>query len=842
MAMGLQDAVTSLDFLNLGPNVAVHTMVELFCGVVALLIASLLLIAALHTRKLSSGLFGGSFLAMGMFDLLHAVTNPFTQVSVFVMFHTLSVATGAAFMLAGAVVQLYASYKERSVRAGRDVLISLTVIIAGMTIYFALNAPTHSQQEFDTFSHLMHALAGGVFAVIAVSVFHLYGERMTAFSLVIAAELLLFAVGVTMFRVSSLWDPVWWGWHFVKAVFYLVTLIIIIIRYVGAVKLADSSSRQLLLKNEELAEAHVRLSRLVDDLQIRNWMINKASSSFGLDATLAVVAETLRKYTDFPCLELVLYAPPDQVGESQNRFGRKRDDWCVSVAPRPEPAQDGGTAVRWLSVHHEAGQAWLRFALRAHDDPLGYVAVPIAEPEQLADKWQPLSDIAAEMGQIFSNTLMYEKWNQACLFRLGLLHVSLILRSTLDHRVVRTMICREGGRLLDSDGVAVLYRTKASAAFSLEECGSGYRAEGEYLLSWLQTEAGARLLEELGRERHGMMWRNGSDLEVATESRAVLDETLSARSAVRLILPLVEENDLTGIVIFFRNEPIEFSAETQQNGHLLIRQFELALENARIYEDLRAANLLLLKAEKRKLTAERLFALGEMAATVAHEIRNPLGAIVNCAAVLRGAALKQPKAKAALEIIEDESKRLERLATNFLNVGKSPRPIRIEPVRLESAIEKVCEVMRRHVVNRELAVTISATYRGDGRAVMFDSDGLHEVVLNLVLNAIQAIEMEGEVKVTVRQRASSIFIAVVDSGIGIPPVMREQVFEPFVTGRSEGAGVGLAIVRRLILSWNGAIRIWSAHPSGTCFAVRVPLRHDAVLPVEKRSPVLTLAS
>lgn len=841
MAIALQDAVASLDFLDLGPNVAVHTMVELFCGAVALLIASLLLIAALHTRKLSSGLFGGSFLAMGVFDLLHAVTNPFTQVSVFVMFHTLSVGTGAAFMLAGAVVQLYASYKERSVRAGRDVLISLTVIITGMTIYFALNAPTHSQQEFDTFSHFMHALAGGVFAVIAVSVFHLYGERMTGFSLVIAAELLLFAVGVTLFRVSSLWDPVWWGWHFVKAVFYLVTLIIIVIRYVGAVKLADSSSRQLLLKNEELAEAHVRLSRLVDDLQIRNWMINKASSSFGLDATLAVVAETLRKYTDFACLELVLYARPDEVGESQNRFGRKRDDWCVSVAPRPE-AQESGTALRWLSVHQEGDRAWLRFALRAHDDPLGYVAVPIADPAQLADKWQPLSDIAAEMGQIFSNTLMYEKWNSACLFRLGLLHVSLILRSTLDHRIVRAMICREGGRLLDSDGVAVLYRTKSNAAFSLEECGSGYRTDAEYLLSWLQTDAGVRMLEELDRERHGMTWRSGGNPDVAVASRAALDENLSARSAVRLILPLVEENDLTGIVIFFRDEPIEFSAETQQNGHLLIRQFELALENARIYEDLRTANLLLLKAEKRKLTAERLFALGEMAATVAHEIRNPLGAIVNCAAVLRGAVLEQPKAKAALGIIEDESKRLERLATNFLNVGKSPKPIRIEPVRLEAAIEKVCEIMRRHVVNRELAVTISATYRGDGRALMFDTDGLHEVVLNLVLNAIQAIDKEGEVKVTIRQRDSSIFFAVVDSGIGIPPVMREQVFEPFVTGRSEGAGVGLAIVRRLILSWNGAIRIWSAHPSGTCFAVRVPLRHNAVLPVEKRDPALTLAS
>lgn len=842
MVMGLQDAVTSLDFLNLGPNVAVHTMIELFCGIVALLIASLLLIAALHSRKLSSGLFGGAFLAMGTFDLLHAVTNPFTQISIFVMFHTLSVATGAAFMLAGAVAQLYASYKERSVRAGRDIVVSLTVIITGMTIYFALNAPTHSQQTFDSFSHLTHALAGGVFAVIAVSVFHLYGERMTAFSLAIAAELLLFAVGVTLFRVSSLWDPVWWGWHFVKAVFYLVTLIIIIIRYVGAMKLADSSSRQLLLKNEELAEAHVRLSRMVDDLQIRNWMINKASSSFGLDATLAVVAETLRKYTGFECLDLVLYASPDEVGENQSRFGRKRDDWRVSVAPRPDDAKDNSTPVRWLSVHRQGDEMWLRFALRAHDDPLGYVAVPIADPALLSDKWQPLSDIAAEMGQIFSNTLMYEKWTQACLFRVGLLHVSLILRSTLDRNVVRAMICRESGRLLESDGVAVLYRSKGGSEFLIEECGTGYRAEADYLQSWLQTVAGSRMLEEFARERQAVMWRNWTDLESDAGGAPAMVEDTPVRSAVRLLLPLVEENELTGIVVFFRDEPILFSAETQQNGHLLIRQFELALENARIYGDLRTANLLLLKAEKRKLTAERLFALGEMAATVAHEIRNPLGAIVNCAAVLRGAAMKQPKAKAALEIIEEEANRLERLATNFLNVGKSPKPVRMEPVCLEAAIEKVCEIMRRHVVHRELAVTISATYRGDGRAVMFDVDGLHEVMMNLVLNAIQAIEMEGEVKVTVRQRASSVFIAVVDSGVGISPDMREQVFEPFVTGRSEGAGVGLAIVRRLIMSWNGAIRIWSAHPSGACFAVRVPLRHDAVLPVDRRGAILTLAS
>ncbi len=840
--MGLQDSITGIEFFNLGPNVAVHTMVELFCGVVALLIASLLIVAAIHTRKLSSALFGGAFLAMGVFDLLHAVTNPFTQVGIFVLFHTLSVATGAAFMLAGAITQLYASYKERSVRAGRDILVSLTLIIIGMMIYFALDAP-HDRQTFDSLSHLTHALAGGVFAVIALSVFHLYGERMTAFSLVIAVELLLFAIGVTMFRVSSLWDPIWWGWHFVKATFYLVTLVIIIVRYVGAVKLAESSSLQLLLKNEELAEAHVRLSRLVDDLQIRNWMINKASSSFGLDATLAVVVETLRKYADFKCLDLVLYASLDEVGESQSRFGRKRDDWCVSVVPRPKAARDGGVAPRWLSVHREGDQAWLHFALRAHDDPLGYVAVPISDPAMLSEKWQPLSDIAAEMGQIFSNTLMYEKWSEACLFRLGLLHVSLILRSTLDRKVVRAMICRESGRLLDSDGVAVLYRAKSSGAFLLEECGIGYRTESEHLLSWLQTTAGLRMLEQFSRERQAVMWRTWSDLGDAIEDGCSEFEDASVRSAMRLMLPLVEENELTGIVVFFRDEPIAFSSETQQNGHLLIRQFELALENARICDDLRVANLLLLKAEKRKLMAERLFALGEMAATVAHEIRNPLGAIVNCVAVLRGAVLEQPKARTALGIIEEESQRLERLATNFLNVGKSPKPVRIEPIRLALAVEKVCEVMRRHVVHRELAVTISAVYRGSGGAVMFDADGLHEVMMNLILNAIQAIEIEGEVKVTVRQRASSVFLAVVDTGIGIPPALREQVFEPFVTGRSEGAGVGLAIVRRLIMSWNGAIRIWSARPSGACFSVRIPLRNeDVAVSRQTRSPALTLAS
>lgn len=831
--MGPNDILAHVHIFRLGPNVEVHAILEFFCGVVSFLIAGLLFATTVHNRLLSTGLFGMAFLLTGTFDSLHAATNPITRTDLFVLLHTLSTSAGAVFMIAGVIVQLHANWMAGSLKMQPRVVGLLALVLTGIAVFFIRADSPTNDRSFDYATHVAHVFAGALFAVAAVASFNSYLSNREALWLVIAGELLVLCVSVLLFRLSFLWGEVWWLWHFVKALFYLGALVIITVQFAFMVKRNELVRQALAEKNTELAQAHGRLSDLVGNLQVRNWMTNKATNAFGLDATLAVIASTLRKYLDVHHINLVLFAQADAVDENQSWFGYVRDDWSVSVIPNPVKASGQDSEVKesisakWLSLQLGPGAPDLRFALRANDQRLGYISVPVPDISLVHDRWDHLSDLAAEMGQIFYNTLIYEQWIQESTFRDGLFRMVLALRSTLEQKRLRTLFCEEAARLLDGDSATVLFRREGSDEIVTQACGDERSKVAERLVPWLSNQMKHPSTVELCPA--AWTGAQGPTVGMPLLVEQELDSTNCREgntSAAHAIFPLMSDGCLAGAVVISRSNSIHFSNASLQKGQILIQQLELALENARSCESLRQANLRLRKTEKRKLIAERLSALGEVAATVAHEIRNPLGAIVNCATVLRSVVPDLPKAKTALVIIEEETQRLERLIKNFLNIGKPAGEVALQLISIRDLSERTSRIVREHVVSRRMPVTISCEFRGDDRLVLFDADGFREVLMNLMLNGVQAIDAEGQVAVKIRQRPTHVFVAVLDNGRGVLPAQRDQLFEPFFTGRSEGAGLGLAIVRRLIHGWGGMIRIWHISSGGSCFAILVPLRKE----------------
>ncbi|MGJ4931517.1 ATP-binding protein [Bradyrhizobium sp. HKCCYLS2038] len=811
--------------LKLGLNVEVHAFVELFCGVVSFLIAGLLFATTVHNRRLPTALFGMAFLLSGTLDTLHAGTNPVTTTELFIVFHTLSTSCGAIFMIAGVMVQLHTSYRTNNLKVELRVVGFLALALACIVAFSLVFDNSTNEKSFDDTTQIVHLLAGALFVVAAFASFNSYLASREALWLVIAGELLVLSVSVLLFRLSSLWSEVWWLWHFVKALFYVGALLIITVQFALMVRRNELSRQALAEKHVELAHAHTRLGNLVGGLQVRNWMTNKATSAFGLDATLAVIASALRTYLDVQHINLVLFAPVDEVDENQCRFGYVRDDWRVSVVPRPVKSneRDPSTSETWLSRHSGEDTTELQFTLRANDRQLGYISVPVSNMALVEERWDHLSDLAAEMGQIFYNTLIYEQLMQESMFREGLFRIVLELRSTLEQKRLRMLFCDSAASLLDSDSAAILVKGESGREIGIGSCGKNHAAVADGMGPWLSQ----RLEQPASLELKPVGWVTGRDVTAEDPLPTGLPSCAEGtETAAHAMFPLVEDGHLVGAVVVSRCNSIRFSNATLQKGQLLIQQLELALENAKSCDNLRQANLRLRKTEKRKLVAERLSALGEVAATVAHEIRNPLGAIVNCATVLRSVIPDHPKAQTALMIIEEETQRLERLIKNFLNVGKPAGTVALQLMSVRDHSRKICNVVRKHVDSRKLPIAVSCEFRGDDRLVLFDADGFREVLMNLMLNAVQAIDAEGHVVVKARQKPTHFFVVVLDNGRGISPSRREQLFEPFVTERSEGAGLGLAIVRRLIHGWGGTIRIWGALGGGSCFAVLVPLCND----------------
>jgi two-component system sensor histidine kinase PilS (NtrC family) len=244
-----------------------------------------------------------------------------------------------------------------------------------------------------------------------------------------------------------------------------------------------------------------------------------------------------------------------------------------------------------------------------------------------------------------------------------------------------------------------------------------------------------------------------------------------------------------------------------------------------------------MEAELRR--SERLAAVGELSASIAHEIRNPLAAISGSVQMLEREASAlggAVEAKRLMGIVLRETDRLNHLITDFLQYAR-PGPIHIEPVSLETVVSEVFEVFGS-IVPDNVEVVLDVSRDLDVQA---DAAQLRQLLWNLTLNACQAMPEGGTLCMEARavaeptpqearsarrneleEKKSWVEITVRDQGIGIPPEALDHVFDPFFTTKPEGSGLGLATVHRIAEEHGGSIRLESLVDRGTEIRIWLP--------------------
>jgi PAS domain S-box-containing protein len=221
--------------------------------------------------------------------------------------------------------------------------------------------------------------------------------------------------------------------------------------------------------------------------------------------------------------------------------------------------------------------------------------------------------------------------------------------------------------------------------------------------------------------------------------------------------------------------------------------------------------------ERRAADAEALSAMGSLALGLAHEVRNPLNAAVLQLHLLSRALdrLSDEKARAAMRsrvtIVEGEIARLERLLTEFLELAR-PRGIRHEPVDVARLVGDVLEFQAEAFHNHHVAVVTDI--QPDSIAIG-DSEKLRQVVINLLVNALDAMPESGTLSVKVASARSSVAVEIGDTGPGIDPSILPEIFDPFFTTKEAGTGLGLSIVRKIVDQHGGRIEIDSSPGRGT---------------------------
>ena len=217
---------------------------------------------------------------------------------------------------------------------------------------------------------------------------------------------------------------------------------------------------------------------------------------------------------------------------------------------------------------------------------------------------------------------------------------------------------------------------------------------------------------------------------------------------------------------------------------------------------------------------ERLAAVGEMAAGLAHEVRNPLMSIRGFAQLLQEDKLSSSQ-KEYLEIIVNETERMNVLIEQLLYYA---RPVlnRVDKVEISAVVENVKKLVESQTKAKNIQVI--TRLKRDLPLVICDAEQLKQVLLNIVINAIQAVETNGRIRITSKllQEQQLVEIRVEDNGQGIPSENQERIFDPFFTTKEQGTGLGLSVAFRLMETWGGTIRVESIEGEGSAFVLSFP--------------------
>jgi signal transduction histidine kinase len=295
--------------------------------------------------------------------------------------------------------------------------------------------------------------------------------------------------------------------------------------------------------------------------------------------------------------------------------------------------------------------------------------------------------------------------------------------------------------------------------------------------------------------------------------QAVEDEPVLIEQGFKLAYPLRREDKVEGLLALDAASA-SLTPDVRSIIGLLADQAAIAIDDSRLLEE----NL---RLERELAERERLASLGRMAATVAHEIKNPLSAIKSIAQVMREDEGLRHEYERDLGLIVGETDRLSQSVTQLLSFARKESPAE-QPLSVDELVRSVADLFRANA--REQGIMLDCLVNVQAELTGKSVAALRDALSNLLLNALQATPHGGKVELVAATTNGDLVISVQDSGSGVPIDLRERIWEPFFTTRQRGTGLGLAIVRKRVQEVGGTATLETGRNGrGALFQLRVPL-------------------
>ncbi|MBM4081034.1 MAG: GAF domain-containing protein, partial [Planctomycetes bacterium] len=396
------------------------------------------------------------------------------------------------------------------------------------------------------------------------------------------------------------------------------------------------------------------------------------------------------------------------------------------------------------------------------------------------------------------------------------------------------LLANESGAALEGK-MAVGPLSWADAARIWRELSAQFASLEDFLADYLRkTEHGpmpfqdvmSELVFPVGGESEGVVAQSVRDGKPIVVRDAISDPRVGEK--LRAILatpefvcvPLVAKGRPLGAIIadnLYSGAPI--TDEHVQLLAMFAAQAALAIENAKAYEKLEDQMRQTREAQDRLLRSERLATVGEMAAHVAHEIRNPLVTIGGFARIILRALDETSPQVAHAKIIVEEVLRLENILKNVMDFTKPSAPQKTQ-ADINRILEDTCDL----ALSQASATGIALSKSLDPRAARLNADPaqMKQALLNIIRNAVESMDAGGRLALQTQADTRTVTVVISDTGKGIPPEDLNRIFDPFFTTKPQGTGLGLAVTRKIIEDHGGEIRVASAVGQGTTFTITLP--------------------
>src|SRR5574341_1014273 len=294
-------------------------------------------------------------------------------------------------------------------------------------------------------------------------------------------------------------------------------------------------------------------------------------------------------------------------------------------------------------------------------------------------------------------------------------------------------------------------------------------------------------------------------------------------SQVSLCAPLVAQEHRLGILVVTAKTSSEaYSPNDLEFLATLANQLAVALENAHLYERLKQANSELKKTQELLLQNEKLAALGKFAASVAHEVNNPLGIIKNYLHLISQSAGKEESQTEYLKIVQEEIERISKIIQGLLSFYKPEAEGKLAPTNVAQVLEDTLKFVAGQMQEKNLNLVNQVPSRLP--MVLGSGEELKQVFLNLLMNAKDFTPQGGKIEVKASVQDRKVRIEFSDSGCGIPKENRNKVFEPcFTTKNGKGAGLGLSVCYGIIQRHKGSIIAENIKEGGSRFVICLPI-------------------